>query len=149
MVTYLNQADRSKVLKLVAIIGAINEVEEESPKLKELFGKSFADLKRARTYVLKALESLADTLGEEQSRKVFNMAKWHDVVLIGRAAPRGKSEAIVEMDKLFDLAELAIANHCHGCERQDHKSCRVYHVLSAADIPPADTVTTAGCPYRQ
>lgn len=148
MKAYLNHDDRSKVLMVIAFLAVLEELEERE-RLKQLFGKAFSDIKRAKSFTKRALEGLADVLGPEQSKKIHNMAKAHDVAVIGRAAPRGKSEVSLEVDALYNLAELVIGDECGKCTKQDHKSCELFQALQAADIPPADTKVTNDCPYRQ
>ena len=149
MTTYLNHDDKVHVVKLVGCIAVIEEAQERR-KFPELFGKErWADLKRAKAFLHRALDGLADRIGYEQARKVVNMARSHKLVLEGKAAPVTAGEVAVKVDSLFDLAEHAIANHCSGCTKPDHYKCRLYQVLDAVDIPPAETTTTAGCPYRQ
>ena len=146
--TYLNHSDRVAVVKLVGCLTVIEEAEERK-HFPEMFGKQrWADLKRAKAFLHRALDGLAERLGFEQSLKVVNMARSHKLVLEGKAAPVTAGEVAVKVDQLFDLAEMAISNHCTGCTK-DHRNCRLYKVLDSADIPPAETVTTTGCPYRQ
>lgn len=91
MKTYLNQADRSVVLKLIGCLAVIEEAEERK-HFPELFGKeSWGDLKRGKAFIRRALQGLAYNLDVEQNKKIVNMSKSHDLVLVGRAAPHGKS----------------------------------------------------------
>src|SRR5690606_12119642 len=85
--TYLNHFDRVAVVKLVGCLTVIEEAEERK-HFPEMFGKQrWADLKRAKAFLHRALDGLAERLGFEQSLKVVNMARSHKLVLEGKAAP--------------------------------------------------------------
>lgn len=149
MNAYLNREDRSRILALMVVLSEFEEIEKRE-KLRQLFGEHWADLKRSRTFLRRALEQgLAPKLDLKQSKMIVNMARSHRLVLEGKAAPEGQGSVTLSEDDFADLAELAIGNHCPGCQKPDWQNCRVYQVLSKCDVPPADTLMTSDCPYRQ
>lgn len=149
MKTYLNQDDRKTVLMLVGFLNVFEEAESKK-HFPELFGKDrWSDLKRAKAFLRKALDGLADRIGYDQAKKIVNMSRTHDLALVGKAAPKDESTFVLTEDQLFDIAEFAIGHNCTSCTKQDYKSCRLFQVLDEVDIPPAETKTTNDCPYRQ
>src|SRR5690606_20668265 len=102
---YLNHDDRATVLKLIGFIAVFEEAERRK-HLPSLFGKYWADLKRAKSFLLRALEGLSTNIGQEQAKKIVNMSKTHDLALVGRAAPHDDSTVTLTFEQLYDIVEL-------------------------------------------
>jgi hypothetical protein len=148
---YLNRQERENVVSTLAMTLTVDSLLESSPRIRNLFGKGFADLKRGKTFILKALsEGLAESLDQREVERIHKIAQRCDVIVrerIGKPKPH-KGIVTVKDTVIADLAELAIGTQCRDCTKDCWKECRVFEVLQVADIPAAN-INTGDCPYRQ
>lgn len=151
MKAYLNRKERENIVTMLIFELTMDNLLEASPRVKQLFGKHWSDMKRARTYIHKALkEGLAESLDQKEIMRIHRIAQKCDFIVrerAGKALPDKRTVAVPDT-LISDLAELAIGNNCTGCKRYDWENCRVFTVMQEADIPAAHT-ETGDCPYRQ
>ncbi|MED0738702.1 DUF5651 domain-containing protein [Aneurinibacillus thermoaerophilus] len=150
---YLNRRERENVVSTLVATLHIDNLIESSSRIQNLFGTTgMANLKRGRTFILKALhEGLSKSLSQQENERIHRIAQTCDATVIERAGrQKNKNEKKVTVsESLFnDLAELAIGTQCRDCTKECWKECRVFEVLQVADIPAAN-INTGDCPYRQ
>ncbi|BAU28186.1 hypothetical protein DFP93_101263 [Aneurinibacillus soli] len=151
MKAYLNRQERENIVTMLVFELTMDSLLQASPRVQKLFGKHWSDMKRARTYIHKALkEGLAESLDQKEILRIHKIAQKCDFIVRERAGkPLPDKRVVAVPDTLIaDLAELAIANHCRDCKRCDWQECRVFTVMQEADIPAAH-METGDCPYRQ
>lgn len=149
---YLNRATKERMVALLILNATYQEFLQQEEKMKELFGPDgWKWLKTSKTLVVKAMGQLMDRIGEEESLKLVNLSKQSQYVVVSRFAPDKTQPSTVGVDTqaLYDMASLAIGNHCTGCTEKKFKQCGVFQTMQRADIPAADNGAKKDCPYRQ
>lgn len=141
--TYLNRREVDELGILALAIGGLKTIAE-NPKFKH----AAADLKRAKTFGLKALEAIYDRL-EHGDRKSFERIRDHHKVIMVPRSQLQHDQVAVDLGALETLAEYAIGKECSDCTRKDWKTCGLREALMATGIPAANDAKRKECQYRQ
>jgi hypothetical protein len=146
---YLNQVNKEKSATLLILLQIYEHFQKQEKRSKELFGsKGWGWLKTSKSFLMKAVESFAETIGPEEWSKVHKLALHSDFVVMSKNVKAGPAELVVKSDTLYDLAEIAMGKECVKCIKCEWKKCNVFKALQGADIPAAQEVKN-DCPYRQ
>lgn len=146
---HLDRETREKLFSAFSAMDSISDLEKIDG-MKELFGsKEWGWMKAAGTNIEKCFKHLAKRLDQDELQKFISLIN-HNVVLVISRSDKGKEKPSLSIHPkhLWDLGELAIANHCTGCQIKKYKACQVYTKLMKACIPAAQNTST-DCPYRQ
>lgn len=146
---HLSRVDREQIFATFSFLDSVHDLLEMDG-IDQLFdGQHIGRLKSAATHTEKAFRHFLENLDEDEHRKLNQLIKQNRVIVTSRAH-QNKNEATLAIrpKHLWDLAELAIENHCTDCKVKKYKACRVYKRLMNAYVPAAQT-TNGDCPYRQ
>lgn len=149
---YLNRATKERMVALLILNATYQEFLQQEDKMKELFGpEGWKYLKTSKSFMMKAMGNLMDNIGEDESLKLHKLAYQSQYVVVSRAAPDKNlpSSIAVDVHALYDMASLAVGNHCTGCTKQKFKQCDVFKTMQRAEIPAASNAKDKDCPYKQ
>ena len=140
---------RERIIAFALLISQVKKFEQDEALAKDVFGtKGWGWLKTARSFLVKALqEGLAKQVGAEEWNRIVRMAEQHELFVTTKAAPEPPGFVTVNQQHLFDLAELAIWQHCQNCNIKKFKACNRYKVYNSMDLPAAH-MDKGCCPYR-
>jgi hypothetical protein len=146
---YTTRQFREDVVGILLSSALIEKLKEHEERNKELFGPGWKYLKQAGTLIVKSMHAgLSLVIGQEESAKIHEIVRKHQIIMLRKGAPTPKDFVPIESDKLFNLAEHAIANKCVGCTIEKHKECSLFQALDQIDMPPA-CYEKGKCPYLQ
>lgn len=148
---YISQHLREDIVKILVSAAVIEEFKlQNEDEYRKLFGaQAWGWLKQANTLIIKAFaKGLTPTIGLEEAHKIKELSLKRRMVLLRKSEPQPVDFSSVPTRKLYDLAEMAIANRCVGCTITAHKTCELFLALDAVDMPRA-CYDKGVCPYVQ
>lgn len=103
-------------------------------------------IKAVTTHLLHTSDSIVQRLEPDYARKLLKDLKRIAVKRVDKTIATGDGKAFVDLDDLYDLAEIAM-DKCIGCKKAGHKECDRFKLYFKLNVPVARTETT-GCPYE-
>ncbi|WP_134705153.1 DUF5651 domain-containing protein [Ammoniphilus sp. YIM 78166] len=149
---YLNRATKERMVSLLILEVICHEFIQQESKFKEIFGpEGWKYFKTSKSFMKKALVELSKSLGEEEATKLHNLARQSQFVAVSHFAPDKNMPSTIGVDvhALYDMASLAIGNHCTDCTKKKFKQCEVFQTMQQAEVPAASNAKDKDCPYRQ
>lgn len=155
MKSYLNKAEKGQALTLAAFVGYLDERAEEWSKLGRS-KDSIKSLRMAKSFALRAVDSLFEGLDQDEKAKVLNELRKMDVVC------KYKDEAVreyermkkldsvtpVESEEFMDICGQALGV-CQVCESKEPENCKLRKLFVKYDVEVFEFSPGPGeCPYK-
>lgn len=140
---YTNRRQRDLIALLTLISDKVQEIGDD-----QLFGPGLANLKRGRSFIARGINEIGKTLDPGEIKRFENLARSCTIKIIEKTQPVDDMIR-VSQEVVYTLAEMAITNHCVGCQLHEWKTCKLQQTLSDAWIPQAGDDTRKECRFSQ
>lgn len=144
MKDYANGADRTRL----AYLRDVDCIYSEFINGNLLTDAERTEMKHARTRHKKAMKLLAERLPDD-FKKIDRMLKDNIIVMKPKIQEVIDKRAImITDDRLRDILEIMISDHCTGCSVENWKDCIIYELNDSLDVSSLYDEPKGLCPYR-
>lgn len=144
MKDYANGADRTRL----AYLRDVDCIYSEFINGNLLTDAERTEMKHARTRHKKAMKLLAERLPDD-FKKIDRMLKDNIIVMKPKIQEVIDQRAIyIEDDRLRDILEIMINDHCIGCTATNWKDCHIYQLNDSLDVSSEYQEPKGMCAYR-
>ena len=143
MKDYLNGADRTRL----AYLRDIDVLYKSFIDSDVLTPEEKTEFKHARTRHIKAFKMLKERHAES-FKKIDRMLKDNVIVIKPKIQEVIDNRAIsITDDRLRDILEVLINDHCIGCNETNWKQCHIYRLNDDLDVSSLYNEPVGECPY--
>jgi len=143
MKTYLNGEIRTR-LAYLRDIGILYQSLIDSDALSK---EEITAMKHARTWHKKAIDLIEKRLPDD-FKKIDRMLSDHIIVMKPKINELIDNRAIaITDDRLRDILEVLINDHCVGCTAENWKDCHIYKLNDDLDVSSVYSEPKGTCAY--
>lgn len=144
MKTYANGEERTQI----AYVSVMSKILQKFINANLLTKEEKTEFKHAFTRNEKALNMIMERLGKKESDKIGRLIRDHDVAMVSKLkntiTPR---TILITDDRLRDVLEVMINDHCPGCTAENFLDCHIYKLNDDLEVCSQYHEPNGVCPY--
>lgn len=145
MKNYTNGYERANLVYLAVT----DKIKQQLINGNLLSSAERTELKHAFTRTEKMLKMVIDRLGTKEGERIGRMVRDNDITMVPKIKELISPQTIrVDDDRLRDILEIMINDHCVGCTAANWKDCHIYKLNDDLEVSSMYDEPEGLCPYR-